>query len=68
MAASLTAAMEDDPGFADALRQVVADLQATEDKSGAGAGGGGVVDGNVFHGPAAVQTGSHNQQTNHFGK
>ncbi len=33
-----------------------------------GAGGGGGVSGNTFHGPAAVQTGSYNQQHNHFGR
>ncbi len=66
--ASLTAAMEDDPVFAAALHRIVADLRAAETtESGAGGGGGGVVGSNTFHGPTAVQTGSHNQQTNHFG-
>lgn len=64
VSASLTAAMEDDPGFADALRQVVAGLQAAE---AGGAVGGGVVSGNTFNGPAALQSGSRNRQTNHFG-
>ncbi|MDR6973566.1 hypothetical protein J2X68_000235 [Streptomyces sp. 3330] len=27
----------------------------------------GVVSGNTFHGPTAVQTGDHNRQENHFG-
>lgn len=28
----------------------------------------GGLSGNTFHGPAAVQTGQHNQQTNYFGR
>jgi hypothetical protein len=66
VAASLTAAMEDDPAFADALHRAVAELRAAESRDGNGTCGGGVA-GNVFRGPAAVQTGHHNQQTNRFG-
>lgn len=64
--ASLTAAIEDDPGFAAALRKAVVDLQAAL-SPGVGTGSDGVVSGNSFHGPTAVQSGNHNQQTNHFG-
>ncbi|MDI5969752.1 hypothetical protein POF50_010435 [Streptomyces sp. SL13] len=63
--ASLTAAIEDDPGFAATLHKAVADLHAA--LSPGVADGGGMVSGNTFHGPTAVQSGNHNQQTNHFG-
>lgn len=64
--ASLTAAIEDDPGFAVALDKAVADLHAVRSQE-AGACSGGVVSGNTFHGATAVQSGDHNTQHNHFG-
>jgi len=43
------------------LAQLAADFGATGDTSR------GLVAGNTFHGPTAVQTGDHNRQENHFG-
>ncbi|MFG3430374.1 hypothetical protein [Streptomyces californicus] len=45
--------------LADALRELEAEFAAPP--------GGGTLRGNTFHGPTAVQTGDHNQQTNDFG-
>ncbi|MER6557543.1 hypothetical protein ABT300_07210 [Streptomyces sp. NPDC001027] len=45
----------------DQLARLTADVTAADDTSR------GVVTGNAFHGPTAVQTGDHNRQENHFG-
>lgn len=68
VAEDLKSEAEEDPDFAAALHQLVADLQTAQSKAGNGNEGGGAVSGNTFHGPTAVQTGNHNQQTNTFGK
>ncbi|MBY8879556.1 hypothetical protein [Actinacidiphila acidipaludis] len=66
LAGALEEAMESDPGLAGRLGEAVAALRAAE--SAAGGGADSVVTGNVFHGPAAFQSGGHhNTQTNHFG-
>ncbi len=54
---ALEDAVERDAAFAELLRSAVAEVQAAS------------ADGSTFtfHGPAAVQTGDHNRQENHFG-
>ena len=66
MAGALKAEAADDPDFAAALAQAVAELRAAQGRN-AGAGGGGTVSGNAFHGPTAIQIGTYSTQTNHFG-
>ncbi|WP_201777565.1 hypothetical protein [Streptacidiphilus jiangxiensis] len=58
---SLEDAVEHDPGFAEALETLIAQLQA------AAGPGGGAVSGNIFTGPTAIQIGDHNRQDNRFG-
>lgn len=62
---SLADAAERDPSFAEALETLVRQLQ--DAAQALGAAGGGVVSGNTFSGPTAVQTGKHNRQDNRFG-
>ncbi|MEU0815209.1 hypothetical protein ACWCQW_09940 [Streptomyces mirabilis] len=64
LADSLDDAAERDTAFAEALQQAVAEIQAVSQTAGAD---GGVVSGNTFSGPTAVQTGNHNRQDNRFG-
>ncbi|MEV7344259.1 hypothetical protein [Streptomyces sp. NPDC093544] len=45
----------------------VAELRALAEESADRSPGRGVVSGNTFSGPTALQVGDHNQQDNHFG-
>ncbi|MGY1501257.1 hypothetical protein ACW4TU_32535 [Streptomyces sp. QTS52] len=47
--------------------RLVAELRALAEESTAVQAGRGVVSGNTFHGPTAVQVGDHNHQDVHFG-
>ena len=48
--------------------QAITELRALAARhSVLGQAGGGTLAGNIFHGPTAFQTGSHNRQDNHFG-
>lgn len=53
---------EQDPGFAEALGQIVAEVQAA-----AAPMGNPALTGNTFSGPTAFQVGDGNQQANTFG-
>ncbi|MFF5475435.1 hypothetical protein [Streptomyces achromogenes] len=66
LADSLEDAAERDQDFAQALQALVEELQAAAQALG-GAGDGGVMHGNTFLGPTAVQNGHHNRQDNRFG-
>ncbi|MEV3990476.1 hypothetical protein AB0J57_16370 [Streptomyces sp. NPDC049837] len=50
---------------ADAVAQLRTLIEEQERRARAEGGG---LSGNTFHGPAAVQTGMHNRQTNYFGR
>ncbi|MFF5303288.1 hypothetical protein ACFY5F_28340 [Streptomyces sp. NPDC013161] len=55
---------EQDPAFAKALQEAVANVQAA---AGEAAPGARAVYGNTFNGPTAIQFGAYNTQTNTFG-
>ncbi|MBK3567378.1 hypothetical protein [Streptomyces sp. MBT62] len=63
LADSLEDAAERDTAFAEALKQVVAEIQSASRETAEG----GLVSGNTFLGPTAVQTGNRNRQDNRFG-
>lgn len=69
LALALEDAGDQDPGFADALARAVAQVQQVQQVQAASghSGIGHLVTGATFHGPAALQVGDHNQQTNTFG-
>ncbi|CAJ64061.1 hypothetical protein; Putative chromosome partition protein [Frankia alni ACN14a] len=59
---ALEDATDHDPAFAAALAEAVEQVRAAASTSG-----GHTLAGNLFTGPAAIQQGDHNQQTNTFG-
>ncbi|MBM9506754.1 hypothetical protein [Actinacidiphila acididurans] len=61
---ALEEAVEQDPAFASALQDAVAAVRAAAEAAGPRAR---AVYGNTFNGPAALQVGDHNTQTNTFG-
>ncbi|MBD0670211.1 chromosome partitioning protein [Streptomyces sp. CBMA156] len=63
---ALEEAVENDTGFAEALREAVAEVRSAESAAGAGPTGN-TASGNTFHGPAAISMGDHSRQENHFG-
>jgi hypothetical protein len=59
---ALEDAAEQDPAFAAALAQALAEVREADRQAG-----GHALTGNTFHGPTAIQVGDHNEQTNTFG-